>query len=428
MKRRLLLILLPFVVLAVLFVGLFAGVVLDRAVLTASAQTTTQANNAPDFQLLNEAWRIIQQHYVDRSALQEPNLTYGALSGLVNALGDTGHTTFMTPEMVKQENNFTQGSFEGIGAEVEKKDDHIVIVAPIDGSPAQKAGLKPGDIIMKVNGEDLTGQSLDQAITKILGPAGTQVTLTIQTPSTGDTRDITITRARIQIRNVAWQKIPGTTLADVRIAGFSSGVGDDLKKAIAAIKQDGTYTGIVLDLRNNPGGLLSESVAVTSQFITSGNVLLEKDAQGKVTPVPVDTSMQATNLPMVVLINNGTASASEIVSGALQDANRAKLVGETTYGTGTVLNQFGLSDGSAILLATQEWLTPNGRVIWHKGITADVAVTLPQSATPLLPSGMESMSPDEVRASGDVQLIKAIQLLDPNYAQGSRIPSDWIAN
>ncbi|MGE5138056.1 MAG: S41 family peptidase, partial [Rudaea sp.] len=362
----------------------------------------------------DEAWSTIQRYYVDRSAINQKNLTYGAISGMVDALGDTGHTSFLSPQMVKQENNFTQGSFEGIGAEVDKQGDHIVIVAPIDNSPAQAAGLKPGDIIMKVNGEDVTGQSLDTVITKIIGPAGTKVTLTIMTPSTGKTRDLTITRARIQVRNVTWAPIPGTTLADVRIAGFSSGITDDLKKALAEIKQQ-RYTGIVLDLRNNPGGLLSESVGVTSQFVSSGNVLLEKDAQGKVTPVPVERGAAVTDLPMVVLINNGTASASEIVSGALQDANRAKLIGETTFGTGTVLNQFSLSDGSALLLATQEWLTPNGRVIWHKGITPDITVPLPQGVTPVLPDSLKGMSQDQLSSSGDEQLLRAISEIDPAF-------------
>ncbi len=407
-------------ILIILVIGIFGGIILDRQVLTASAQTTGNGSGAPNFQLMNEAWSAIQRYYVDRSALNQRNLTYGAISGMVNALGDTGHTSFLSPEMVKQENNFTQGSFEGIGAEVDKQGDHIVIVAPIDNSPAQAAGLKPGDIIMKVNGEDVTGQSLDTVITKIIGPAGTKVTLTILTPGTGKTRDITITRARIQVRNVTWAPIPGTSLADVRIAGFSSGITDDLKKALAEIKQQ-QYTGIVLDLRNNPGGLLSESVGVTSQFIASGNVLLEKDAQGKVTPVPVESGATATDLPMAVLINNGTASASEIVSGALQDANRATLIGETTFGTGTVLNQFSLSDGSALLLATQEWLTPNGRVIWHKGIAPDITVPLAQGATPVLPESLKGMSAGQVSSSGDDQLLRAIDELDPAFT--NMVPS-----
>ena len=398
-------------VLAVLVIGLAGGVIVDRAVLIAYAQPKTAAQTAaPNFQLLTDAWNLINDHYVDRSAIQSQTLTYGAISGMVDSLGDTGHSTFLSPQMVKEENNFTQGTFEGIGAEVQEKDNQIIIVAPLDNSPAQRAGLRPNDVILKVDGADVSGLPLDQAIQKILGPAGTQVTLRILTPSTGVTRDITLTRAVITVSNVTWAKIPGTTLADVRLVGFSQGVSNDLQKALAQIKQQG-LTGIVLDLRNNPGGLLSESVSTASEFVAGGNVLLEKDAQGKTTSVPVESNRSATDLPMVVLINGGTASAAEIVSGALQDHQRAQLVGEVTFGTGTVLNQFPLSDGSALLLATQEWLTPNGRVIWHHGITPDVSVTLPQGTIPVLPESEQTMTPDQLNSSGDAQLLKAVELL-----------------
>ena len=241
----------------------------------------------------------------------------------------------------------------------------VVIVAPIDGSPAQAAGVKAGDIIVKVDGVDLTGMSLSDVVSKVLGPAGTKVTITLQDPKTGAIRDVTITRAKINVKNVTWIMLPGTTIADVRIAGFSQGVTNDLRTALKQIQAQGA-TGIVLDLRNDPGGLLDEAIGVTSQFLGSGNVLLVKDAQGQEQAIPVRSGGLAVNIPMVVLVNQGTASAAEIVSGALQDAHRATVIGETTFGTGTVLNGFSLSDGSQILLATEEWLTPNGRVIWHK--------------------------------------------------------------
>ncbi len=400
-----------FLILSVLVIGLGAGVALDRTVLTAYAQPrSAQDTSGPNFQLMNEAWNLINRVYVDRSAVQSQALTYGAISGMVDSLGDTGHSTFLSPQMVKEENNFTQGQFEGIGAEVEEKNNAVTIVAPIDNSPAQRAGLKAGDVIMKVNGTDVTGLPLDQVISKILGPAGTQVTITILTPSTGVQRDVTITRARITVNNVTWAVVPGTKIADIRIVGFSQGVSSDLQRVLGEVKQQG-MTGIILDLRNNPGGLLSESVSTTSEFISSGNVLLEKDAQGKTTPIPVESGKQATNLPTVVLINGGTASAAEIVSGALQDGKRAQLVGETTFGTGTVLNQFTLSDGSALLLATEEWLTPNGRVIWHHGITPDVNVTMSPGTIPVLPESEKSMTPQQLNSSGDTQLLKAVDLL-----------------
>jgi carboxyl-terminal processing protease len=270
--------------------------------------------------------------------------------------------------------------------------------------------LKAGELILKVNGRDVSGQGLDQVIQLIQGPAGTTVTLTIADPDTGTTFDVTLTRAHIVLHNVTWQPIPGTTLAGLRMNSFSHGVTDDLKQALAEIRQQG-MTGIVLDLRNNPGGLLDEAIATASQFLKSGNVLLEEDAQGKITPVPVRPDGSTTDIPLVVLVNKGTASAAEIVAGALHDAGRATLIGEPTFGTGTVLNQFPLPDGSALLLATREWLTPDGRSFWHTGLTPDVPVSLPGNVTPLSPAALQSMTPGQLQASGDAQLLRALQRL-----------------
>jgi carboxyl-terminal processing protease len=360
--------------------------------------------------LVQEAYDMIQRVYVDRTAIQPTQLEYGAVGGMVDALGDTGHSRFLSPAMVKQESQLTQGQFEGIGVEVQTKNGAIVVVAPIDGTPAQRAGLRPGDIITRVNGRDITGLPLDQVVGMILGPTGTSVTLTIMSPDDGQTRDVTLVRARIAMQNVTWHQLPGTTIAHLRIAAFSQGVSNDLKKALTEIKAQG-MTGIILDLRSDPGGLLDEVINVASQFLKSGNVLLERDAQGKTTPVPVQPESAVTDLPMVVLINGGTASAAEILAGALQDAHRATLEGETTFGTGTVLSQFRLSDGSALLLATQEWLTPAGRVIWHQGISPDVTSSLEKNATPLLPEGESGMTAVQLQASGDTQLLRALDLL-----------------
>jgi carboxyl-terminal processing protease len=390
-------------------IGFAGGVLVDHFILTPSvASAQTQTNN---FDLISQAYQIIQKNYVDRSAVNQTQLEYGAISGMVDALGDTGHSRFLTPQMVQEENNFTQGSFEGIGAEVSMNaNGQVIIVAPIDGSPAQAAGVKPGDIILKVDGQDLTGLSLSDVVSKVIGPAGTQVTLTLQDAKTGATRDVTITRAKITIQNVTWIMLPGTTIADIRIAAFSQGVANDLKTALDQAKAQGA-TSIILDLRNDPGGLLNEAVGVTSQFLGSGNVLLVKNAQGQEQAVPVDAGGVATKIPMVVLINQGAASAAEIVAGALQDAQRASLIGETTFGTGTVLNSFPLTDGSQILLATEEWLTPNGRVIWHKGISPDVTVSLANSISPFVPDAGRGMTATQLQNSQDAQLLKAINEL-----------------
>jgi carboxyl-terminal processing protease len=399
--------LLLLVVIGTAFLG---GVLLDRQGLIPLGSGQAPRDASANFSLMTQAWNIIKRNYADRSVTNNQTLTYGAISGMVDALGDTGHSRFLSPQMVKEENNFTAGQFEGIGALMQMKDSHIVVVAPYDGSPAQKAGLKPGDILLKVNGEDVSGQSLTQVVGKVLGPAGTTVTLTIGDPVTGETRDVTITRARIDLKNVTSNILPGTTIGHLRIAAFSQNVTDEVKNAIQDLQQQGA-TGLVLDLRSNPGGLLDEGVGVASQFLKSGNVLLEKDANGNVTPVPVKDGSTATDLPMVVLIDQGTASASEIIAGALQDAGRAKLIGEKTYGTGTVLLQFPLSDGSSILLATKQWLTPNGRAIWHQGITPDEVVSLPQNIGDVLPEMEKDMTAQQLQDSQDTQLLRAIQIL-----------------
>jgi carboxyl-terminal processing protease len=213
-----------FVLVGVLGLGTVGGVVLNRQVLTAyagpSATATEAASSLP---LVQQAYDTIQQEYVDRTALQPQRLEYGAISGMADSLGDTGHSRFLSPQMVTQEHELTQGQFEGIGAEVETKDGAIVVVAPIDGTPAQRAGLQPGDVILKVNGQDVTGLPLEQVVGLILGPTGTSVTLTILSPDSGQTRDVNLVRTRITLHNVTWQPLPGTTIADVRTAAFSQG-------------------------------------------------------------------------------------------------------------------------------------------------------------------------------------------------------------
>ncbi len=388
--------------------GLTGGVVIDRQAVNAGASSAP--TTGPDYQLIQAAWQTIQQDYVDRNAIQSQALTYGAISGMVDALGDNGHSRFLTPDMLKAENNALDGQFEGIGAEVQSVNGQVEIVAPLDNSPAQQAGLQPGDVILKVNGEDISQVPLFQVIQRIVGPAGTTVTLTILTPATGNTRDVILTRAKITLHNVTWEQIPGTTLADLRIAEFSQGVSQDLHQALTDIQGQG-MTGIVLDLRNDPGGLLDEAVGVASQFIGQGNVLKEQAASGKTTAVPVQRQYPVTTLPMVVLINQGSASAAEITAGALQDAERATLIGETTFGTGTVLKDFSLPDGSALLLAVQEWLTPKGRVIWHHGIAPDVQVSVSADTRLLVPEALRSMTVDQLQASADQQLQHAIQTL-----------------
>jgi len=363
-----------------------------------------------DLQLLSQAYSRIQKHYVDRAAVQPKELTYGAISGMVEALGDTGHSTFLTPEMVKELDNMERGELKGIGIEVEMKGGQVVIVAPIDGSPAQRAGLRSGDIILKISGQEIADWPLAKVVQTILGPAGTSVSLTLQDPRSAHLREVTLKRAAIKLHEVSWRRLPGTDIVHLRIATFDAGVTRDLRNALLAIRKEGAK-GIILDLRDDPGGLLEEAIGVASQFLTNGNVVLTKDAKGKLTSAPVEKGALAGETPLVVLVNQGSASAAEIVAGALQDQHRAFLVGETTFGTGTVLEEFGLSDGSALLLAVGEWLTPNGNSFWHKGITPRYLVPMPPEAEALLPANEAGLTSKELWASNDRQLLTALRLL-----------------
>jgi carboxyl-terminal processing protease len=390
--------------------GVIAGVLLDQYV-PVRLVPGLPWQQGPDLALLDQAWKVIDRSYVDRSALGARRMTYGALAGMVNALGDTGHTVFLTPEMVEQERTLAQGRLAGIGAEVQMKGGEVVVVAPMDGSPAQKAGLRSGDVIVKVDGKPVAGLGLQQVVDRIRGRVGTTLTLTVRDPGTDENRKLSLTRAEVTLESVTFHLLPEGQLAHVRIATFSRGVSSQLGQALQAIGKDGAR-GLVLDLRNDPGGLLEEAVGVASRLLKGGSVLLEKDARGRRTTVPTQKGLPLCSLPMVVLVNRGTASAAEIVSGALQDAGRATLVGEKTFGTGTVLKEFPLSDGSALMVAVEEWLTPKGRTIWHEGIAPDVAVALPASVLPLVPEQEAGLTLQQLQASGDEQLLKALALLE----------------
>lgn len=364
--------------------------------------------------LLWQAWNLAEQHYVDTAALQPKQMIYGAIQGMLSALGDTDHTRFLTPADVKQENAQLSGHFVGIGIQVNVKNGRPVIVAPLPNSPAEKAGLQAGDVILAVNGKDTAQATLTDLSAEIRGPAGSSVQLMILRPATQKTFTVSITRASITqpaVESHAFT-VNGKRLMQIHIAQFSANADAQLRTALNAAKQQ-HVDAIILDLRDNPGGLLDEAVSVSSEFLSSGNVLLEEGRNGVKQPDPVKSGGLATTTPLAVLINQGTASAAEITAGALEDYHRGPLVGVTTFGTGTVLNSYSLSDGSEVLLGVEEWLTPDGQLIWHHGITPTQQVALPANVTPLYPGAEGSDTGAQILQSNDTQLIQAIKDLAP---------------
>ncbi len=323
----------------------------------------------------------------------------------------------MTAPDARKAGAAVQGKLNGIGVEIVQSTNHqTVVVAPMDGSPAQLAGVRPGDVILQVDGRPVGGMSMSHISSRMSGEAGQPVSLTVSNPSDGRRREIKIVRAAMKINNVSWQRLPGSDLAHLRIAMFSEGETADLRKALQEIQARG-LRGIILDIRNNPGGALDEAIGTASQFLKTGNVMWEKNASDIITPVPIQPGGLATEIPLAVLVNGGSASDSEIVAGALRDAHRATLIGETTLGTGTVLTQFLLPDGSALMLAVQEWLTPNKMSFWHRGIEPDVKINLPPQTTVLRPAAEHEMTAEQLRLSDDAQLLKAMEILSRPQAK-----------
>ncbi len=376
----------------------------------AALPTPGQAGLPPDFGLFYEAWGVLKDNYVEPSALESRDLTYGAINGLVEAVGDTDHTRFLTANQLREEQEGLSGSFAGVGAVMAEQDGVPVVQSVFVGSPAERAGLRPGDHVVGIDGESTDGLSLNEVVAKVRGEAGTVVRLSVLREGSTQPTEISITRAVINVSAVSWAFMPGTKIAVIRLEQFQA---DSTKDVVAALQAalDQSATGIVLDLRNNTGGYVSEAVAIASQFLTGGDVYIAQDGKGERTPVAVQTGGIALRVPLTVLIDHASASSSEIVAGALQDAGRAKLVGVTTFGTGTVLGTFTLSDGSALLVGTVEWLTPAGRQIWKHGITPDVTVELPSDGRVVTPSEFATLGAAGIRDAGDTQLFRAVEVV-----------------
>ena len=327
-----------------------------------------------------------------------------------------GATGRPRPEEAEQQQSSLEGSFEGIGAFVGQEEGQFRIVAPIHGSPAEAAGILAGDVVLKVNGDDITGLPEWEIISRIRGPADTQVTLTVLHPEETDPVDVTVTRGKIEIDSVTWRRIPDTDFAYLQISQFAADTGNELQDALKAIQAESEsgapIAGILLDLRNNPGGYLAQALRVNSQFLDKGKVILhERDAEGELrTYKSVGTGL-GRSLPMIVMINEGTASAGEITAGALQENGRAKLVGETTTGTGTVLQPFTLSDGSVLRLGVTNWLTPDQNLIKNVGVKPDLEVAQEASVEMVDSFTIEEATLQELLDRADQQFNTALDEL-----------------
>jgi carboxyl-terminal processing protease len=360
-----------------------------------------------------ETWHLVERHYVDRSVVEPHHMTQGAIAGLLASLGDFGHTTYLTHEELEQMEQGLAGRFEGIGARLGIRKRQPIIMYTFPGSPARAAGLRPGDVLLEVDRKSVAGLPVDRVAALVRGPGGGKVHLRIAREGVAKPLDLDISRAQVDVADVTWHLLPGIAIAHIAIENFGEKAHAQLLEALDKSRAQGVQA-LILDVRGNPGGLKDQAVAVTSEFLTEGDVFLEQDAQGRRTPVHVVPGAHAADIPVAVLIDEGTASSAEIFAGALQDHGRAKLVGTRTFGTGTVLQPFPLSDGSAVLLAVTEWLTPKGRHIWHKGISPDVEVALAEGTPILLPEMEGELDAASLAKSEDKQLQKVLELLRAN--------------
>jgi len=340
-----------------------------------------------------EAWDIIHEQYIDQP-LNDAKLMQSSIGGLMEGLGDK-HSSYMDPETYQQVNAPLEGSYTGIGAWVDTSGESLVIIAPMPGSPAEEAGIRSGDTVIAIDGEDMTGIDPSAVLQKILGPANTKVTLTIVREGLEKPVDITVTRAEIKIPVIEYQLL-ANNIGYIHLLQYSANAGEEVRNALKDLIAQNPR-GLILDLRDNTGGYLNAAFDVTSAFISNGPIMIEESGKGTKKTYNAYGNALAPDIPLVLLVNKGTASASEITAGAIQDRGRGILIGTTTYGKGSVQNWIKLEgNNGAIRVTVARWLTPNGRQINDVGLTPDIVV---------------DYTPADAEAGKDPQLEKAIEYL-----------------
>jgi carboxyl-terminal processing protease len=357
------------------------------------ASTSTSGKTTEElFKPFWEAWQIVHDQYLVQP-VDDEKMMQGAIRGMMDSLGDP-HSGYMSPSEYSDATAPLEG-YSGIGAWVNTEGDLLTITEPMKGSPAEAAGLQAGDQILAIDGEDMTGVLPELARQKVLGPAGSKVVLTIQRSGVEEPFEVTVTRAQITVPSTDYRMLD-TNIAYIRLSAFSNDTGAELNAALKELLAQNPK-GLILDLRFNSGGYLSTAVEVASEFLPDGVAAYEESADGTRDTLNVTGKGIATHIPMVVLVNEWSASASELVAGALQDRGRAQLVGVTTYGKGTVQNWIGLLDNEgAIRVTIARWLTPDGRNVTGTGLTPDVEIKI---------------SDEDTQAGIDSQLNQAVEIL-----------------
>jgi carboxyl-terminal processing protease len=422
MKRR--------VIYGVVIVALSVNVLIGARFYLNSAQAAEKDSPYSSLQLFAYVLEKVRKDYVDGQKLTYRDLVYGALKGMLNTLDP--HSEFMEPEQYKELQSDTQGAFGGLGIVVSMKDNFVTVVAPMDNSPGFKAGIMSGDRIIGIDGKSTEKMGLPDAVKSLRGEPGSDVRITIMRPSSGQVKEYTLVRAVItvdMVKDINQKKefpLGENKIGYIRLVQFGEKTGDDLETALQTLlkhppNQEGMQ-GLILDLRWNPGGLLEQAVEVCGKFLPRGQLVVTTEGRN-----PAQNTRRFANghgdelngLPLVVLVNLGSASASEIVAGCLQDRKRAIILGETTFGKGSVQSIDPLEDGSALRLTTAKYYTPSHKVIHKEGITPDIVVPLTEDEARAVqlrwtPGGVETLEDKDrqrVTATRDPQLDRAMDLL-----------------